>query len=496
MTAVGPSRAAHGVPRPSLRKPSRIPASLAVLLAVALVETLAWTFVMPPLQGPDEVGHFAYTQRIVEARSIPWRAAGGAPEAGTRPVSTEVERALLAAAILPSWGNPSGRPASTELEERRWDRAQEAVTSAERADGGFTSSMVNPPAYYLYESIPYAIASSGSVFDRALAMRLANLPLLAALVVFCWLIAGELLGRTRWLQTVATGAVVLQPQVIHLSATANPDIALAAIWSAALYVMIRMLKTAPSRPRLGWLVALVVLSSLTQPRGLALLIPAAVAVVLAWRRHGPAGKVRGGRAVPIGMAVAGACGLVLLAAYAMRWDVSIDRTRQLASYLWQFYLPRLDFMNESISPGWGVKQAFVDRLFGGYAQLEIAPPTWVLTALAIGAVAMIALAWVGIAARRQALARRADVAVVCAVMVVGYVVVLHVVAFRGLLIEPDPIITGRYLLPLMPLYGVAFALAVSWLPRRLAAPAGAVVLVALTVVQLEAFALLFERFYA
>ena len=48
----------------------------------------------------------------------------------------------------------------------------------------------------------------------------------------------------------------------------------------------------------------------------------------------------------------------------------------------------------------------------------------------------------------------------------------------------------------MPLYGVGFALAVSWLPRRLAVPAAAVVLVALTVVQLEAFALLFERFDA
>jgi hypothetical protein len=48
----------------------------------------------------------------------------------------------------------------------------------------------------------------------------------------------------------------------------------------------------------------------------------------------------------------------------------------------------------------------------------------------------------------------------------------------------------------MPLYGAGIALAVGWLPRRLAAPVGVVALVGLTVVQLDAFALVFARFYA
>ena len=394
-----------------------------------------------------------------------------------------------------SRGNPSARPASTELEERIWDRAQRAVTEAERADGGFTSSMVNPPAYYLYQAVPYAATSNTSVFDRAFVMRLANLPLLVLVVVFSWLVAGELLGRTRWLQTVATAAVVLQPQLIHLAAVVNPDIALAAIWSAALYVMIRAIKAGPSRGRLAWLAALVALSAVTQPRGLALLVPAVAAAALAWRRHAPAGSRRR-RAIPVGLAAAGACGVVLLIGYAIAGDPSGSRLRQFGSYLWQFYLPRLGFMDPSISPDLGVKEVFVDRLFGGFAQLEIGPPDWVSTALTIGAVVLIALTLVGVAARRRVLARWPDVAVVCALLVVSYVFVLHVAAFRSLLGSADPVITGRYLLTLMPLYGVAFALAVSWLPRRLAVPAASVVLVALTVVALEAFALVFERFYA
>ena len=58
--------------------------------------------------------------------------------------------------------------------------------------------------------------------------------------------------------------------------------------------------------------------------------------------------------------------------------------------------------------------------------------------------------------------------------VVGYLALLHAAAFRSLLTSPDPVITGRYLLPLIPFYGVAIALAVAWLPRRWAPVAGGV----------------------
>ncbi len=225
--------------------------------------------------------------------------AGGRGRAGrgTRTLSTELLGALSTAGILSSWGNPTGRPAGTHEDERMWDRLQRRYDHADRADGGFTSSMANPPAYYLYEALPYLAASSASLFDRAFAMRLANLPLLVIVLVFCWLIAGELLGGRRWLQTLATAAVALQPQLIHLTATINPDIALAAIWCPALWLMIRILRAGPSRPRVVWLVLLVGLSGLTQPRGVALVLPAATTLAIAWRRRHPSTPrwaVRGG----------------------------------------------------------------------------------------------------------------------------------------------------------------------------------------------------------
>src|SRR4051812_45697073 len=68
LMVVGPPTPASTVPR--LR---RLPAPLVVLLAVTLLEGLAWTFANPPLQNADEGGHVAYVQKIVDDQSLPWR---------------------------------------------------------------------------------------------------------------------------------------------------------------------------------------------------------------------------------------------------------------------------------------------------------------------------------------------------------------------------------------------------------------------------------------
>src|SRR4051794_33324113 len=49
----------------------RIPMPLRILLAIALVELLAWTIAMAPFQGPDENNHFAYAQQLAETGGKP-----------------------------------------------------------------------------------------------------------------------------------------------------------------------------------------------------------------------------------------------------------------------------------------------------------------------------------------------------------------------------------------------------------------------------------------
>jgi hypothetical protein len=98
---------------------------------------------------------------------------------------------------------------------------------------------------------------------------------------------------------------------------------------------------------------------------------------------------------------------------------------------------------------------------------------------------------------RRALIAQWDVAVVLGAAVIGLLTLLHAVAYRALVGQPlDPIITGRYLLPLAALYGVGVALAVSLAPRRWGAAAGGAVVAALALLQLSALGITVERFYA
>jgi 4-amino-4-deoxy-L-arabinose transferase-like glycosyltransferase len=380
----------------------RVPLPLALLLVVAALQALAWIVLLPPLQGPDEVSHFTYAQRIYERHTLPWRPGGGS-SGPAAPYSDEVHIAMSDGGIGPLAANVAARPLWTRADERAWAIAGKG---AARGNGGYTSALKNPPLYYLYEVVPYALGTGGTFWDRQLLMRLANLPLLLATLVFTWLLAGELLGRRRPLQFLATAVVAFVPQLLNLVATVNPDSALIAIWSAALYVMTLVVRRGVSRSLLVWLVALNVVGALTQPRSVTLLIPSAIAVLLAlarerdWKRVTP---------VTTGLGALVLFGLVTLA-WAGRGTGSV---REFLSYIWQFYLPKLGFMTPTIGPStYDVHSGIVDRIVGGFAQLEIAPPATlddvVWWAVRLGLLALV----VALIVRRRAVRANAGVAVV------------------------------------------------------------------------------------
>jgi hypothetical protein len=466
-----------------------------VLLAVCLVEALAWCIVLPPLQGPDEISHVAYVQKIVEAREIPW-SLDGQPGDGGSAYSTELGQAEVLTGLGPLYANPSARPAGTQLDEQRWAEAEAHLDRGDRADGGFTSALKNPPAYYLYEAVPYLVTSPLGIFDQLFVLRLANIPFLLVTVLFVWLIAGELFGRRRWLQTLAAGAVALQPQLTHLTAVVNPDVALSAISTVALYLMIVILGRGLTTRRTAALVALCVLAGLTHGRGVALALPALLTLALAvWKRRRPGRHPTRRQALTV-TGLAALVGLPLFAYIALSGSVTTSGVRQLASYLWQFYLPRPAFLTP-FGPDYGFREVVVDRFYGAFAQLEVNFSPTVNEALWWGMIAVAASAAVAVYRTRASLRERWDIAVVLVAALVGTLVLLHAVAYRSIAGGAgDPIITGRYLLPLAAGYGIAIGLAVSWLPRRLGVGVGGALLAVLALLQLGALGITIERFYA
>src|SRR5262249_54831583 len=161
---------------------------------------------------------------------------------------------------------------------------------------------------------------------------------------------------------------------------------------------------------------------------------------------------------------------------------------QFVSYLWQFYLPRLPGMDPMLGPKYGAGTAWVNRFFGDFGWLEIPFPNSIYTELRWGSVLLLVLLAVGLVVCRDAVRRNWRVAVALVATVVLELLVLHVAAFEALLANPgDPVLTGRYLFPLIAIWGLAVAAVAAIVPRILQAPAAAAILGAAATLDVLAF---------
>ena len=478
--------------------------ALGLILAVAALEVLCWVAVAPPWQGPDETAHFAYVQHLAEVGDAPKRAF---PNVGAGSESTQQGTAETWFNLRSTVGLFGARPLFTTVDRKTWDdRIEPMFPKANRADGyGPNSQAQNPPAYYVYETIPYKVAGPAHLFRTVFWMRIWTGVLFLLAVAFTWLAAGELFGKRRNLQALAAAAVALLPQAAYMGSIVNADIALTAIWSAFTWLALRLLRRGPAPETLLPIGLVVALSIVTHGRGLPLAAPGAVALVLAFVRH------REFRLRTLLPAV-GSVAIVLVAlVYAFH---STDNTggsayggearfvaggftlKGFVNYVWQFYLPGLPGMNPKIGPAYGFDQVFVYSFFGAFGSLEVGYPGWVYDALhtaeLIGLAALLAALWI----RRSALRASWDVLAVLAAMAAALLFVLHFVAFRDMLGQPgDPVLVGRYVLPLVSLWALGIAMVASVLPRRFQIGFAAAIAATGVLLQLTGLGLTVTRFY-
>ncbi len=495
--------------RGRLRRATRtLPRSLLLLLCAVALLGVSWALFVPPFQAPDENSHFGYVQRLAEDFDLPGDS--------DRPLfSTEQ---LLAhdrsnsdqtAAVLQT------KPEWSKAAYERWRALDARLPDSARSDGGGPNpASSNPPLYYLYESIPYLLASGGDIFDRLYTLRLGSVLLLLVTVVGAWLLAGELFARNRLLQLVAASFAGLQPMVTFISASVTPDALLFATWSIAFWLFARILKRGLRLAEGVALFAVVGLAVVTKGTGYAL-VPAALVVLAVGyarlrRAHQPGVPRR--RVVVVAP-------LVVLAVIVGAWlgtARALDRPavnqvgtgtqnpaptltsfnpREAGSYFWQYYLPRLPFQQRFggmtdlpaydiwLTQGWA---AF------GWLEVKFPEPVYVLLALLtlallIGAVVAVVRAW-----SRVDRALAAAFALAVLTLLAG----LHWTEFRTLVGGSGPFNQGRYLLPLIALMGAAAAAAVSALPARRQPVAAALLLGGLAVLQLASLGIVVGRFYA
>src|SRR3712207_3200710 len=115
-------------------------------------------------------------------------------------------------------------------------------------------------------------------------MRLANIPLVLAMIVAAWLLTGLVVGQRRWLQALAAGVVALNAQLYSVSGAVNADVLLSAGFSVAMVLMALILLRGPTRGRVIGLLAAGAVAALSHPRGLPIVVPVLLTLAIAWWR--------------------------------------------------------------------------------------------------------------------------------------------------------------------------------------------------------------------
>ena len=462
---------------------------------------LAWALLVPPWQAPDENWHFAYAQGLAEGAGIPGQ------ERGQITSSEQVRTAEAVNADLLS-ANAAIRPVWSERLFDDWRRGPALALDdggGQGVDNKPNPARTNPPLYYLLQAVPYHATGAGSLLDQLYLMRVLSLLLLLVTVAATWLLIGELFGSRPLLQLVGAAVVGLQPMEVFISASVNPDSLLYASTALVLWLGVRVLKrglTPSNAAALGGALALAILSKATAYA----FVPAVLLALAVGFVRLDSTRVRG-RALAAAAVTAGVPVIGWLA-YA-RWSdrpavnqvgiggrfVDFDLPGPIG-YLWQFYLPKLPV-------GVALPETFPDLpaydffLQGGWAKfgwLEVTFPDPVYIFLGVVTAALVGGGLVAV--YRHGPRREMAVLAFLALCVVGLLGGLHATEYRILTDQAAPTMQGRYLLPLLPLLGLAAAAALTLLPRARRPLGAGLLLGGLIALQIFSLGIVAARFYA
>ncbi|MEA2363951.1 MAG: hypothetical protein QOD71_3096 [Thermoleophilaceae bacterium] len=495
-------REIHGAPKEGhapLNRLPRAPAALLCLLAASLVLGCGWALIVPPFQAPDEFAHVAYVQSLANRGDLP-----GDP---ARPLqSTEEQVAAGAANAFQTAQQLLVKPEWSRQRYERWRAEDERLGKHARTDGGGpNAASSNPPLYYLWLVPAYKATSGGDFFARLSAMRLATVPLLLLTVTATWLLAGTVFGPRRPYQLAAASVPALLPMVTFVSGSVNPDPLLYALSAFVLWLGARVILRRGGAADVVALCALAGLAVLTKATAYALLPAVAFAVLVgAWRAR------RGVRRIVVIALAAAATFAVVVAPWFVIARVN-DRpasgqlvgagpasdvnVRELTSYVWQYYLPRLPFQAE-YAPLGNYPQAYetwFKKAVGAFGWLEVRWPSTVYAGLFAVWLALVVAAVVALTRRR----RTVDWMLLAffATAVISLLAGLHWSEYRIAESSGALLSQGRYLFPLISLPGLVAAAALTTVPVRHRATALGAFVGGLVVLQMFAIGLVVTRFY-
>jgi hypothetical protein len=484
------------------------------LFAIAALNACCWALITPPFQAPDEVDHFAYTQSLVERGQTP----STAPSSPLQRWSGQENQALEAMDFLTDHQvGDAAVPwlASTQSEYRR--EASHRMPAANDG-GGYTTSAVHGPLYYLALAPAYILTRHASIFSQLTSMRITSALLGALVALFTFLLARELAPRRPWLGVLAALLVAYEPMYGFVSGIVNNDVGVNAAAAALELLLIRMLRRGITIPWGALTGALLIALPLVKGTGLSL-YPVAGLVFAAtiWRHHGRS-QLRAWLALAVGgvlvaelsahvlstlQPASAATGTGAVSSNASAASEALHHIPTYLSYAWQAVFPRLWFMTPHFPPPHPGAVAFaypgfvifVERGWAAFGWYDVLFHHWVYVAIFLTMVLTVPLGvW---AARREwAWVRRHAIELVAVVAMPVAVIMGFEAAYYTPAPRPQIAEFGRYAFPAIGPVALLVVGALHGFGRRHVVTAGTALLVAMIALSYASQLLTLTSFYA
>jgi len=281
-----------------------------------------------------------------------------------------------------------------------------------------------------------------------------------------------------------------------------------AAWTLFLWLAVRMVRTGPAPGAAALTTLAATTAVLIHGRNLAIVPALALALLVAWVANRPRARqialsglasaaVAGAGLVVYRLATASG-GSGLYGGETNLGNTSAFNIRQLASSIWQFYFPKLSSMEPRLGPPIGFRQVFIEQFLGGtFASNEVYLPYWSYDVVQLAFVVILVAFYTVLVMRWRTVVERWPVAVIIGGAAACLLFFLHLASYRALVNGgTNPLITGRYLLPLLAPAGLVAATVAAGLPRRTSAAFAGLLAGGLFCLSLAAIYLNLERFYA
>jgi hypothetical protein len=470
----------------------RVPAAAWACALVACLNAAAWSFITPPFQVTDETDHFAYVQDLAETGKLPVSSReeySGAEQVALGDLRQYEVRLL-----------PENHPIFGLAEQHKLQADLEQAERVPRRPNGVAGVATGePPLYYALQAIPYDL-TGGTVLERLAVMRLFSALLAGITALFVFLFVRETLPGVAWAWTVGGLAVALAPLLGFVSGGVNPDAMLFAVSAALFYCLARAFRRGLS-PRLALAIGTVAGIGLVTKLNFIGLLPGVLAglIVLALRasrRSPPRTSRRSPRACAAGslMLALGAMAIPVLATVIVDGIAhrpplgpalgvatsSVSHHGTLLGtivYAWQLYLPRLPGMTSDFHNGYAPQQIWFNGYVGLYGWLDTTFPPWVYNLALVPAVLIACFCVRALLVCRTALRGRLGELAVYAILAGGLLGMIGVRSYAEFPAFGAFYGQTRYLLPLLPLLGVALALAARGAGRRWGPAIGTLIVV-------------------